>query len=283
MAYPVTLNQFLKNPSGYGSASLARRDIIRADLEKRYLSLYRSAKKQFNVTVYTDKSNNYFFHFNIPSEFYYNQGLYYDVVIEFLTNSRVQEDLTLSRYQINMFSNSPNFQFTYAYVYNKDGNLIHFLNRKLSSKSLTVPPSVRNPNETHGFEKSVYFAGLYMREHPEIMTKATNKPNKLVIMKFLNNITSSTAKLKEYKIAQSKFRQSESKKKSVQKMLDKSRKSVHNLEDRHKARRTIDHDFKKVVKKQSFNHAKDHSKKLKSNKSKRKIHFFGTNKNLKRN
>jgi len=90
-------------------------------------------------------------------------------------------------------------------VYNKDGNLIPFLKKKLSSKALTQAPKVRNPNESHGFEKSVYFACLYIREHKRLLTKATLKPKKLVILPFTKTITSSTAKLKEYNEAKKKY------------------------------------------------------------------------------
>ncbi len=200
MPFPITLKSYLSNPTGKGSASVARRDIIKRDLEKRYYVLYKSAKDKFKLKVYLDSQGNYYHHFKIPSEYYHSKGLSYDVVIKFnIPNNGGKLDYTLSRYQLSLFSNSPNFLFTYAYVYNQDGNLIPFLNRKIGQKALTERPRQRNPNEDHGFEKSVYFAILYIRDNPKLINKNALDAKKLVISTFTDKIMSCHQKLKEYK------------------------------------------------------------------------------------
>lgn len=244
MVYKVTMRSFLQNPTGWGSASVARRDIIRKDLEKRYFVLYKLAKDKFSLKVYLDKAGNYYYYFKIPSEYYYNQRLAYDVVLKFdKPANHHRNDYTLASYQMSMFSNSPNFMFTYAYVYNKDGNLIPFLNRKLPRTALTEKPKVRNPNLQHGFEKSVYFAVLYIREHPRLMQKAMLHPEKLVIQNFLSHISTSKDKLKEYNQAKETYRNLSGAKKTIQKIATLSERGLYNK----RLRDTTKHKFSKVA------------------------------------
>lgn len=159
----VTLNDFLQNPVGSGSASVARRDIIKMNLEMRYEKISSKAKITYNAYKY--KNDTFLFHFKIPSEQFYDK-LYYDVVLLFTPTSEDNRRIvTLNNYMMQMFSNSPNFMYTYAYVYNQNGNLIPFLNPKISKLALTKAPTVRNPQESYGFEKSIYYALLYMKRN----------------------------------------------------------------------------------------------------------------------
>ena len=193
----MTINQFLKNPAGHGSAAGARRDIIIENLENRYHKLYKNAKRLFKMSVFTEDSN-YFFIFNIPSETYYKEKLVYDVVIQLIPMGSASRDLTLNRYAVKVFSNAPNFLFTYAYVYNKDDIIIDFLKDKVSELALTKPPEKRNPYQEYGFEKSVYFALLYIVGNKHV-TKALLKKNKDLNIKLIQNkIISCEEKLEEY-------------------------------------------------------------------------------------
>ena len=184
----MTINQFLQNPVGKGSASGARRDVIIGNLQTRYSKLYKECKKQFRMSVF-EETNHYFFVFKIPSETFKDK-LSYDVVIQLIPIGSAGKDLTLSRYAVKVFSNAPNFMFTYAYLYNQDGILIDFLKKKLSNKALTQSPDVRNPNMSYGFEKSVYFALLFITTNKQV-TKALLKKNPSLNTKVVfNSITS---------------------------------------------------------------------------------------------
>ena len=66
----VTLNDFLQNPVGSGSASVARRDIIKMNLEMRYGKISSKAKITYNAYKY--KNDTFLFHFKIPSEQFYD-------------------------------------------------------------------------------------------------------------------------------------------------------------------------------------------------------------------
>jgi len=259
MVYRVNLKSFLQNPSGWGSASLARRDLIRRDLEDRFYVLYKSAKSQFKVKTYIDKDGDYYFHMKIPSEFYWSMGLTYDVVLKFNMSEKNKLDPTLANYQLNFYSNSPAFQFIYAYVYNQDGNLIPFLNRKLSRKALTQAPTVRNPSMSHGFEKSVYFAALFIRNNPKLIKKSLMKPEKLVIGKLYGEITSSTKKLEEYQRIKKQFNSAENKK---NKRAAKARASVHKLFRHQFLGSSLNKNFKSVLDKKT----------VKNNQEKLQIH-----------
>lgn len=163
MPATMTLKQFLQNPTGPNSAGLARRDIIRNNLEERYSKLLNNHKK-IEFRLYRHKGE-YLFHFKIPSEEYYDVGVYYDVVLQFIPIEETKGSSTILSYDMKMFSNSPNFTFTYAYVVYNSNLMINSLASKFNNKALTQPPSVRNPVETLGFEKSCYFAALYITNH----------------------------------------------------------------------------------------------------------------------
>lgn len=207
----MTARQFLSNPTGKGSATVARRDRIKLDMNNRYYSLYRKSKNKFNVRIF-QSNDNFYFVFKIPSEFYSNENLTYDVVIEFSPpDSNALNNTTLERYNIRFFSNSPNFMFTYAYIYQQDGMLIPWLKGKISNKALTEPPEVRNPREEYGFEKSVYFALLYIQENPRLMRKSAKDMTTKSRSSIVSNIRTSNQKLKEYNEAKKKHIEKEKK------------------------------------------------------------------------
>lgn len=192
-----TASQFLKNPTGKGSATVARRDRIILDMRTRFSYLYKKNRKSFKLKIflYQDK---YYFYFQIPSEDYFKENLSYDVIIEFRPpNERAAKAKDLNNYLIRFISNSPNFMFTYGYLYNKDDLLISWLSYKLGPKALNQPPEVRNPRLEYGFEKSVYFALLYLETNP----KALKNPLHLTLpnrQRIKSSFKSSELKLREY-------------------------------------------------------------------------------------
>lgn len=156
-----TIQQFLNNPIGDNSAVYGRRDIIIHNLENRFDKLIKTYLNKFKFYV-NEIQGSYYFYIQLPSETY-PEKLTYDIVIEFLPIGNAKGDLTINNYAIRLFSNNPNFIFTYAYVYNKDGLIIDFLKNKIGSKCLHEKPKIKNPHLSYGFEKSVYFALLYIK------------------------------------------------------------------------------------------------------------------------
>jgi len=173
----MTMDQFLKQPNNKYASSFARRDLIIQNLEDRFARLMNKRKEDFKVIIFNGKDKNQFiFYFKIPSEDI--PKLTYDVVLKFIpTTLGCVSNPTLKQYAINVFSNSPNFIYTYAYVYNKDEIVVKELKDKLSKQALEEEPKIKNVNLDYGFEKSVYFALLYM--------KYNNLDKKMTIKSFL--------------------------------------------------------------------------------------------------
>jgi len=96
----------------------------------------------------------------VPSEFYKTNNITYDVLIEI----EYRENKRLSLRNAKFYSNCPSFIYTYAYVFNQESLVIEDLKSKLPSECLTNPPTIRNPIESRGYEKSIYMACRYLLE-----------------------------------------------------------------------------------------------------------------------
>lgn len=270
MPHPINMEGYLANPVGKGSANVARRSFIRRDLETRYLLMTKQSGKLFSIqNAYVDKAGNYILHLRVPSEYYYKEGLMYDVVLQYLTNSRRKVDETLASYDIRMYSNSPAFMFTYAYVYNQDDNLVPFLKNKLSSKALTQAPVVRNPNQSYGYEKSVYFAILYVRDNPRLISAAIKKASHLNILDVSRGIMSSVQKKKAYDSAKKKHLASEKKKGTIERFVDDTTTKARKLTSNAKSRTSMNKSFRSVASKSTIVNMKK-SRKIEMNPRKRK-------------
>ena len=206
----LTLNMLLQNPTGKGSAFLGSRKTMIDDLNNRFLKLI-SEVKVFPFSVYKVK-NDYIFHFIIPSET--NKLLQYDVVIQFLGEKEVKDDLSLQRYTLRLFSNAPSFMFTYTYVMNHEDALCELLKSKCSKKALTEEPKQRNPIGVFGFEKSIYYACIFIKKFG-LFNKSTIDPILKSFNKelFLASISSQESKLIEYSDMK-KIKESKPKKKT---------------------------------------------------------------------
>lgn len=159
----MTMKQFLQNPSGSYSASFARRDLIIANLEDRFAKLMNKRKNDFKMIIFRgNNKNEIYFYFQIPSEDI--PELFYDVVLQFIpVDMKCLSNQTINDYALNVFSNSPNFLYTYAYWYNKDDIIVKSLKDKVGKKALEEVPKIKNAEGIYGFEKSVYFALLYIK------------------------------------------------------------------------------------------------------------------------
>lgn len=162
-----TLKEFIDNPMGKGSNAIPNRQLIKDDLNRRYEQLVR--KKKINVDIYKD-SDEYYFHFKIPSESERNNS--YDVVLHFtMDKDDFRSDKNLDRYYVKFFSNSPSFTYTYGFVFNLYGLLVEDLMSKYDDRVLNEDPSTRNPGEIISYEKSIYFACYHLMQNRHYMNK----------------------------------------------------------------------------------------------------------------
>lgn len=195
-----TIGQILTNPTGSGTAYTASREMIKEALRSKYYKLIQQYK-QIKVAVFKIKdTNRIIFYLEMPSEKYEN--LFYDVFVE------VQEDPEISRsrltnFPVRFYSNSPSFTFTYTYVLNKEKKIIpEFLIAHCNRKALTEKPEVRNPMESMGFEKSIYFSLLHLYEINYLDYSYINNSlveiSKSEFKTILSNIRTDLSKLKQY-------------------------------------------------------------------------------------
>ena len=92
-------------------------------------------------------------------------SFYYDVVLKFFAGSDIEDaGRSLNRYNMQVYSNDPSFNFTYAYVFKQNNLVIKELEPKLAKLSRTKAPTETNPDEQIGYVKSLYFAYLYMKQ-----------------------------------------------------------------------------------------------------------------------
>lgn len=157
----MTLQNFIQNPTGPSTTYFARRDIVKKNLEQRFSNLMRiNGRIDFRVYKIQD---TYLLHFKIPSEEFGND-IKYDACIQFTPESEdAKTENRLFNYNIRLFSNSPAFTFTYAYVVYNSDMMVDILAHKFNEKALTDEPKIRNPLEILGFEKSCYFSALYIK------------------------------------------------------------------------------------------------------------------------
>ena len=162
--YPLpTLKEFLDNPMGKGSTAIVGREAIKDSLKKRYNKLRKDKGKKFDITIYQD-DDDYYFHIIIPSES--ERRNTYDIVLHFTVDEdkELKYDNFLRRYYIKFFSNCPSFTYTFAQTFHQYGFLIEVLANKFDKEVLSNEPIIRNPGQIVSFEKSLYYACLYIQD-----------------------------------------------------------------------------------------------------------------------
>ena len=154
----ISLRQYMENPTGKGTAFVAKRALVRQGMIKTFVYLLQHYRKAFYAIPYILDSGNLLFHVKIPSEKYNENKLSYDVFFE------LEKDDGKRRAQqnIKMFSNCPSFIFSYCYAYNTKNLIIDRMKHYLPNEALTMPPNVRNPDLQMGFEKSTWIAACYL-------------------------------------------------------------------------------------------------------------------------
>lgn len=142
------IKDFYNNPAGKGMTVLNLTS-AKKDFDKRYSD---NIKKIMHF-IYKVK-NVVYIHIKIPSSV---NHIYYDVVVKFTPTSKSTGD-TLNDMDIQLFSNSPSFIYTYAHAYFKHKLFIDELRKKLSSKILKTVSEQKNPYKIISYDYSIYFA-----------------------------------------------------------------------------------------------------------------------------
>ena len=214
----INIRQYIENPYK-GSAYLASRKMIKQGLNIAFLKLFQKHKKQFFAIPYIDSmSGDILFHVRVPSEEYDINKLTYDVLFQI----KYDETIRYALRDIKMFSNSPSFLFTYAYVYYHEHLIIEDFANKIPLEALVNAPTVRNPIESRGYEKSTYFAARYLLDgmclNDNYINKNKKSLNSFQILTLQNNIADPEAIVQIYALAKSL------QVKAHRKVVDKERK-----------------------------------------------------------
>lgn len=160
----ISARTMIDNPSGSGSAFLASRRSIKKALDQGYSDIVHKSGRYFIAIPFMDINGGLLFRVKVPSEDYKHNKIAYDVFIE-IEPERPDRKLKASMREIRVYSNCPSFIFTYAYVFNKLDRIIPNFKDKIPKKALEEAPKIRNPVETLGFEKSIYYACRYLLDN----------------------------------------------------------------------------------------------------------------------
>ena len=199
----ISIRQFTENPSGKGSAFLAKRAMIKQGLNATYVKLLNHYRRAFYAVPYVLDDGRYLYHVKVPSEMYNINRISYDVLIEFAADSTGKR---LAMRNAKFFSNSPSFIFTYAYVFNAKQILIDDFKSALPNQCLTQAPVIRNPIESMGYEKSLYVACRYLQDSyalsEKYIVKFGKKYNSLIAMDLKRRIADPETLIAVYQHAQ---------------------------------------------------------------------------------
>lgn len=180
--------------------SIAAKYKVMNKLQTDFLSI----KNLFELS-YVNKTSEYIEIFlKIPSE-PFREKLKYDVIVRFYLNSNEDNKIEAST-PVEVFSNSPSFMFTYTFVYKKHNVLIEEYEKFQAKRALTEKPLKTNPHEILGFEKSLFYAFLWLRDEGFMSNVGAFLNKYKMRKKHPNKIPmSSTDKLTEYNKVKSKF------------------------------------------------------------------------------
>lgn len=134
-----------------GQSALKVRGIL-ADLEQSY----QSVKERIKVTGCKAEKIKCTVYLTYPSQS--NVKINYDVVFEFHTEDKLTLDTPFK-----VYSNSPSFGYTFAYVFFRLGSLLW--PEKYPPEFRKIPPNTRNPFYFIGFDKGIFSTIRYVSDY----------------------------------------------------------------------------------------------------------------------
>ena len=181
----MSLEQYILNPALKSNAILnaATRELIKANYQKKFDNIMLRENGKVTYYLYSEsKENVYWAYIKVPSEICHN--FYYDVIFKFTPTNNTGFFEDLFKFNVQFFSNDPNFVFTYAYVFHQNELFINELRSKMSKEI--------------GYEKAIYFAYLIMKErklNKSTRFKAEAKP--LDVKFILTNVMHADEKIRD--------------------------------------------------------------------------------------
>lgn len=158
----ITYEEWVRNPNESKARIVGERDVAKNIYNDKYNKMILLCGGKIEYYLFHEDTRRYIIYLKMPSDNI--KKLTYDVVVEFSTEAEFKRRINnLNGYRVKFFSNDPNFIFTYAYSYNKNGLICPFLKHKINEKALKEKPKITNPNAVVGYVKAFYFAYIFMQ------------------------------------------------------------------------------------------------------------------------
>ena len=202
----MTFSEYIQNPAGKQNAVFSQREMYRTIYTQKLDKILLRENNKIDYTLYTN-GNEYYIHIKIPSEAI--EKFYYDVVVRFFSDDNTSAvKPSLKSYNVQFFSNSPDFVFTYAHVFMEKDLFIEELKPKMSKLAVKKAANIKNPDGVVGYVKGLYFTYLIM-ENRGLFTKSkfniyAKKFNKRELLHNIENADDKIAKRKEEAIKKEK-------------------------------------------------------------------------------
>ena len=186
----MTFDEYINNPMGQKSAVISNREMYRKMYTDKFNKVMVREVGKIDYHLYKGKSK-YYCYLRVPSEVVPN--FYYDVVIEFSEPKGMKKitDASLTKYDVKFFSNDPSFNYTFAHAFKKNKLTIKDLESKMSKEALMKPAREKNPQDTIGYVKTLYFAYIVMNEKglfvPSLYHNNGKKYNKKFLLQKISN------------------------------------------------------------------------------------------------
>lgn len=156
-----TFDQYIQNPMGKANAVISNREMYRGMYSLRLDTIMVREMGKVDYHLYKDGDDKYIAYIKVPSEVV--EKFYYDVIIEFTpTKDTKKSSKSLKDYKVRFYSNDPAFVFTFAHAFIKNDMFIKDFEDKMSKKAVKQVAKTKNPLDTVGYVKSLYFAYLIM-------------------------------------------------------------------------------------------------------------------------
>lgn len=158
----MTFDEYIKNPMGSKSTVMTNLQLYKQLYTEKWNNIMVRENGIVNYKLY-HSGEDYYAHFKIPSEVV--PKFYYDVVVRLFPpkDKTMGVIRTLSEYDVQFYSNDPNFVFTFAHAFKKHDMLIKDLESKMSITAIKEKATSKNPKDEIGYVKSLYFLYLAMK------------------------------------------------------------------------------------------------------------------------
>lgn len=161
----MTFNGYIDNPMGKKNAVFSQRDMFKNLYTQKLDKIILREASKFTYRLFYDSSKDrYFCHVKVPSEVI--EKFYYDTVIMFYSDDPMAKgQKNLNHYYAKFYSNDPAFVYTFAHAFIENEIFIEELVPKMAKKAVKDVAVVKNPSNTVGYVKSIYFAYLIMKKY----------------------------------------------------------------------------------------------------------------------